>query len=333
MYSHQKFVLTSDTHISGSKKYYRYSDVYRYFETVDTSVQRGKTYFYRTDAGYGESSYFEYTQIPAAIATIDRAMADVKNRVGSEVYERLFVGHQVSEATDVVAGTPIDEDLYEITASSYSQDESFSMPNNNEVWSAAGSTCKSCIKIIEPEDGVLAWLGNIDLTQYAVKQGVCAHCDDNNYAVATSHGDSSGEFANLPVKLQIGMFDRKIQSLIDIKAIKALTIQMFDRVTGTYPVVNAPAFVIDNDTVAARAMLDAWDLGYADITIKYDQSSGSMYGTKYDNVVEEGVTTSKYEFNTEQATERFIAIKLDTFFGTFSINNSRFDLRQIRFHF
>jgi hypothetical protein len=334
VYMHQTFQLTTDKVVNGNKKYYRYNDVYRYTPTIDLVVQPGKTYYYLTvEDNFEGVPVYNYQPIPANIATIDRSIADVKHRIGSEIYERLFTGHQVSEVTDMEPGDDITEDLYEVTAGSYGEDNSFTMPggSSNLVWRVGTSGCNSSVKIIPTDDGIIAWQGNLDLTPYAPEYEDCVKCQDMDYEA--SDGDTVVK--SLP-KLSV-CIDKDIQNELDVKSIKNISLMVFDRITGTYQMKSAPAFV-NNTGSKSEVCIDAEDMCYVECGIDTVEATDDFYGTSYQKDIVGGVETGKYEFSTKQvneegSTKKYIEISIEAFLGSYSLINKRFDLRQVRFHF
>ena len=329
VYLHQKFMPTTDKTVNGSKKYYRYGDVYKYVPTVDLVVLPGKSYFYRTAEDVGGTTVYEYDLIPSTIATIDRVMDSVVSRVGI-VYEQLFIGHQVVEATGLIEGDSISEDLYEITSASYSEDEMFTMPggSNTVTWSVTDPECKACAKIIEPGDGVIAWAGCKDITEYAQKEHDCAECEDEVYKGASPITTSTATFSST---LNI---DNELHKFMHCESVKGITLMMHDKAENLFTVAYAPTYET-SDGVRADVVIDIADMCMAQVGIREVDVTSSDYASGYQKEIVGGVETGNYSFVIQEipAGNKLIVATLRASLGTFSIINKRFDLRQIRLHF
>lgn len=187
-------------------------------------------------------------------------------------------------------------EFYLVSDDSYNEDTRFKMPNSSMYWSSTDDVrCKSCIRVLEPEDGIVAWIGNVPLAQFAPKYaGHCTLCDGkdyNNKAKLTS-GSSSTTAQTLTLNgytTPFG-FDCTLQRFIKTKYIKRITAVVFDRRAGGYLVLDGAVSMAEaavNSTIEKQPaeafcnfLLDPDDLCTLSIAIsKYKLTKRDENGT------------------------------------------------------
>ena len=165
VYTHMKFVLTSDTQYASGKDYFTYDDVYAYYRTSDERVRDGVPYFtlnsdnkyVSVDLTAGElvSNYVD--EVKMSLNGISCKKGVFQRVLVRKVYKKLVPG------TDYTVGGTITGSIYQVKDGWFSNDTDVQMPNPLIVWKLNTTGCYHLERILEPLDGLVAWAGNVPL--------------------------------------------------------------------------------------------------------------------------------------------------------------------------
>ena len=320
VYYHNHYAITSDTTAVAGKKYFEYVNRYTYFITYDSVFKEGKTYYSCSSI---DGTYSAMTVTPG-------------EAIVGEVYERKLIGRYIKQAT-VSTGASVVGKLELDAQETYNHDEHFTMPNTSLDWYPGGgsahSSDKAIVKLLEPDDGVIVWAGNEIMDNLVAKPAsACADC--NEVSTTPSEG-ARGQTLTLPVCL-----NSYLQNALDVRAIRAVTMVFFDRVKARYTTVHtqlgttftlpdADEHYKDSDRVVGEVPFCYDDNCFADVAIvASNANSSNRLDIVYTKSGNEYVKTTQ-----NHGSKNLIEIELsDVFMGSFSVENHRFDLRQIRVH-
>lgn len=363
VYQHSQFVLTKDKTFRAGKRYWLYRDLFLYRRTSDESIKGGKTYYaYEAAAAQGANYYPVDTTDPAYVpgTPTDRFRSpvydDKGNIVGQQInlFEKIVYGrYPVEEAQDyIVPGNPVPiNTYYEETDDTYKPDVEFSMPSG-EDWTYRGEGCKCCVRILEPDGGLVAWCGNANLTPYAYGVAeACQTCDGPTYTEEKpvgdyDHKDADGKFDTLysanPYESDL-MLSGYIQSQLDIAGVTKATLVLFDRLANKYVSVDGNVSDGDDGLMTANIVVDLEDLCFCKFTLSKVDMTDSTERAKY-SIAYFDTETSQTKFKilpdpaspATPANEKIyslVRLSIEPFLGSLSRDTERFDLRQVRLHF
>lgn len=368
VYNHNKYKLTTDTTYQVGKTYYVFKDLYMYRRTADAYIKEGKTYY---TYNANNKTYYEvdstdddYLPGKSTAAFIEDILDTTGNKIGEGIslYERILYSRYGDAIPDVMtvedatenhveiytpAGYAIEANtVYEVdTSETFSGDDAFVMPSGDN-WTTPtveNQSCKFCAKLIEPVDGALAWIGNINLTKFAKGTAPCDKTDDPNYTgeePSESLYDNASYVAN-PYE-SIAMFHSQIQGLIKPASISGITMVVFDRLYGRYVTCDGKLSLSGDDTergsVGGEVILNLEDMCFCKVDISKILTDNSPY-REANYVKGQGSTAyglpgpRESGFITTTLPETLLKMSIEPFLGSMSRECNRFDLRQIRLHF
>lgn len=365
VYNHNKYKLTTDTTYQVGKTYYTFKDLYMYRRTADAYIKEGKTYY---NYNANNKTYYEvdstdddYLPGRSTSAFIEDILDDDRNKIGEGIalYERILYSRYgeaipgvmtVEDATAqhveiyTPAGYAIDPDtIYEVdTSKTFSGDTAFVLPSGDN-WAIDDPSCKFCAKLIEPVDGALAWIGNINLTRFAKNTAPCDKSDDPNYDKKQPSEAVYDEslYVKSPYE-SIVMFHSELQGLIDPASISGITLVVFDRLYGRYVTCDGKLSLSGYDTtygkVGGEVILNLEDMCFCKVDISKTPTDTSSY--RVANYVKSSSGGTAYAlpehdggFVTSSLPETLLKMSIEPFFGSMSREYNRFDLRQVRLHF
>ena len=289
VYNHTPFTLTADPVFQRGKAYFIYKNRYLYFRTCDKYIKEGRGYYAIQEDG----SYADVTSVVTPGAPVTDYMGD-DGKVN--LFERMVYGNYLALA-EVIPGEQVPLDTYyEPDVDVYKEDKVFTMPNTNFVWNIESANSHYTVMPMCCTDGLVAWIGNINLTQFAAGEGDCHRCEECDYSGAESY-DTVASY-----KCRSGL-SLELQKWVDIRSVKTIDMVVFDRVDGRYLVCPASTqHIYDGDlNVGCTVQLSANDQCWATLQV-----------AKKNDVIK---------------------MELAPYLGTFSRVNERYDLRQIRMHF
>lgn len=193
--NHTKYAITTDATTQTGKLYYEAEEEYVYYLTPSKYTKQGVAYFRAMTSMTSERYYVQVTLKPNTPV----------DSIGYDVYERQVYNIRFKAVTYSTRGQPIKPGTYEVTLADSSDTTKFVMPND-KIWFNGASGCNSVTTLLEPDDGLIAWVGNIPLAQLSPKPTEKA-------SVITT---------------QLLMSD-VTQKIINIHQIKSATIDIYDR--------------------------------------------------------------------------------------------------------
>lgn len=289
VYNHTPFILTADAVFEQGKAYFTYKNRYLYFRTCDKYIKEGRGYYSVQEDG----SYAEVTGTVTPGAPVTDYMGD-DGKVN--LFERMVYGNYLSLA-EVVPGEQVPLDTYyEPDIDVYKEDKVFTMPNTNFVWNIESANSHYAVVPLCCDDGLVAWIGNLNLNDYVAGEAGCHRCEECDYSQDESYGTVEVYDCRSGLLLEL-------QKWVDIRSVKAIDLVVFDRVDGNYLVcTNSIQHIYGcEEGVGCTAHLSANDQCWATLQV----------------VKKNGVIT----------------MEVSPYLGTFSRVNARYDLRQIRLHF
>ena len=289
VYNHTPFILTSDAVFEQGKAYFTYKNRYLYFRTCDKYIKEGRGYYSVQEDG----SYAEVTGTVTPGAPVTDYMGD-DGKVN--LFERMVYGNYLSLA-EVVPGEQVPLDTYyEPDIDVYKEDKVFTMPNTNFVWNIESANSHYAVVPLCCDDGLVAWIGNLNLNDYVAGEEGCHRCEECDYSQDESYGTVEAYNCRSGLLLEL-------QKWVDIRSVKTIDLVVFDRVDGNYLVcANSIQHIYGGEEgVGCTAHLSANDQCWATLQV----------------VKKNGVIT----------------MEVCPYLGTFSRVNARYDLRQIRLHF
>lgn len=384
VYQHSRFKVTEDTEFVDGKVYWFYKDLYLYRRTADRTIKEGKTYFERDASG---TTYYQVDTTSEAYAPgnsmslyMDDVLDEDGNVVGKQVqlFERIMYGRYPVQAYPVMtteeaqregisryipALSPVTRGMYyEQTDATYDADNTFSMPNG-DMWTYGVKDNNCCTKLIEPNGGVVAWLGNVNLTPYAYGEAACCQCEGQRYNSADHENYEDqpeyevAKYTPNPYTSEL-MFNGYVQTLLDPASVSKVTLVLFDRLNGEYVTVDGNVSSFSDGTVGGEVVVNLEDLCFckfvlskitlisdSESTVANGEAKRGDYRQEYQtrSTVLNGTSTYVDRFLSEQISTEYAdvdssisslaKISLEPFFGKLSRDTERFDLRQIRLHF
>lgn len=325
VYNHAKYYPTADRTYQSGKNYYIYKNSYLFVRSSDRAFVAGKTYYLFNDSASGTDQYYVLSEGNANYViggSTDPFLED--DGEGGQVlglYERVLYGKYPVVDTSVIVGSRVIAGTYELDEeASFTQDTSFSMPNEQFVWSENGDGCNSCIKLIEPDDGVIAWMGNVSLAEHAYKPVACEDCGVDVEVPTATRTEPDAYTCFL-------MFCDTLQNYIALNTIHGITLVLFDRYDGKYVTARTD---IQSGGVSLQAEVPFCyeDMCFAKVELKKVSSSGK--NLKYDRVY---VENSQVKYRQDDPDGELIQMGVVAYLGSMSLDMDRYDLRQVRLHF
>ena len=365
-YNHVRYVTTSDATYLADKKYFEFQRIYTYYKTNHTYVKEGVQYFtLQTNAIAGTSEYVDVT----SNLFVGQAIADYTSQAAYKngIYERVVYKSvpKLIPPSSYTVGNPIElrDEVFEASNGSYSEDTMTQMPKPSCTWMEGTTGCYQLRQLLEPSDGVVAWVGNYPLHQLGL-------------ITSQGHSQCLTSFLRLDT-----------QKIVDVNTVKGMTLRLYDRkldriITRTVDVGLDEAqyeSVQTGDTASPNRVyyelmrgVDSENHSYVLTPVKYVRSkvvdgavltpgvhfvakrrNGTLYnGTSSavdivhsDRIVGQaivdlldlcGVCVEFYKITDEHAGRNMdgqLRFRLTAFLGTDSVINERFDLRQIELHF
>lgn len=331
-YNHTEFVPTSDVTYLADKDYFKLDEVYVYYRTADVRIKGTSKYFTRDSADKFIPVLLAENELVDKYTNEEIMSLDgISCRKG--VFERSIsrrVPKKLYADVDYVVGAavPSDASVYQVK-NSHSEDDIVQMPNERLKWYKHTHGCHDASSVLEPSDGLVAWVGNIPLVP------------------TTTEG---------PTKLRCSL-SKNTQDIISITSIKGVNIWLYDRKLDR--ILNRSV-----DIGCMEAEYEAVEVGHVvDGSIKYflrtsvsTEAGPYMY---YPVELTPGTVISDSNlYFRERTTSRIIGqVMLDmldccgtniviskdgkgninhqlvSYVGTDSAINQRFDIRQIDYHF
>ena len=186
----------------------------------------------------------------------------------------------------------------------------------------------SCVKLIEPEDGVLGWCGSIELKRFAPGFGDCGECpvSETNREKTGDVDPNKGVQVSYVSPLALGY---ELQKQLKPEYITGVTLVIFDRVEQRYILAKGASSYADGHVCHSEVPFCLEDECFASLKITKD-----IPGEPYHHDVLTIKKSGEVEYSiSDEALEAILMVDLRTFLGTMSLKNNRFDLRQIRLHF
>lgn len=324
-FNHTKFKPTTDTEFVAGKDYYTFETLYTYFRTASEYVKSGVQYFSLIKDTLTDTMY--YKDITADLATGNSIARYIAEKFRNGIYERVPYRKVPRVLEDWTAGQSITDpdNTFEVDGGSYSEDKVFQMPCMDLRWLEGAAHCYQLRRMLEPSDGLIAWVGNVNLQRYNATTFTIP-CTLNKYTqpildVLTIRG------------LSVRLFDRKLGKVISHRADLGICEAEFVKAMGTAiegktyykrsgtgdvdrpyryakTIVQVGAEIPDNtylmkspDMVMGQIVFDLLDLCGSEFKIAKDETTGQLLFTFFN------------------------------YMGTDSQLNNRFDLRQIELHF
>lgn len=159
VYQHTKYKKTTDATFLDGKQYFQYIDKYTYYRSTDTVIKAGVEYFQLVD-----DAFVGITPEVGSTTDVFRVIIDgepVLNLFTRDLYAR------IPTKAVVVAGGAVTGEYYEVDTTAIDDSTAFTMPNPTMIWYKDSVTSNKAVRMIEPENGVIAWLGNVPLAKYA----------------------------------------------------------------------------------------------------------------------------------------------------------------------
>jgi len=354
VYQHSKFVLTSDTTFQAGKKYWLMKDLYIYRRTSDTTIQEGKTYYeYNASAAQGAQYYpvdtsdDDYTPGTPTSKFLEDVVDGNGVKVGTQVnlFERIMYGRYPTEEYSVmtaaeatagsitryipVGGTVTPNTYYEESANTYSSDTSFTMPNG-DMWTYGSTGCKQCTKFIEPDGGIVAWLGNVNLTPFSYGEATCQKCDNREYSATPGASDYvNATYQKNPYVSDV-MFCGYMQTMLDVASVSSVTLVLFDRLESKYVRVDGNVSTGSDGEVTADIVVNLEDLCFCKFALN---KSTVLDGYAQEHVSKPSNSVSRKFGAINSSVTSLVKLSVEPFFGSLSRDTERFDLRQVRLHF
>ena len=325
VYDHAKYYPTPDKTYQSGKNYYIYKNSYVFVRSSDRAFVAGKTYYLFNDSASGTDQYYVLSEGNANYViggSTDPFLED--DGEGGKIlglYERVLYGKYPVVDSSVIVGSRVIAGTYELDEdASFTQDKSFSMPNDQFIWTEGGDGCNSCIKVIEPDDGVIAWMGNVSLSEYAYKPVECSDCgvDVEVPSATTTAPDPYTSFL---------LFCDSLQNYISLKTIHAITLVVFDRYDGKFVTVRSNVQTGDSSLIAEVPFCYE-DMCFAKVELKKVAPSGQ--NLKYSRLY---VENSQVRYRQVDPDGELIQMGVVSYLGSMSLDMDRYDLRQVRLHF
>ena len=319
VYEHAKYYPTPDKNYQNGKNYYVYKNSYVYVKSADRAFVAGKTYYRFNAYAAGTDPYYVLSEGDAGYVIGGSTESFTESEGG--LYERVLYGKYPVVDSTVTPGARVVAGTYELDQdASFSQDESFSMPNEQFIWSESGEGCNSCIKLIEPDDGVVAWMGNIPLAEHAYKPVECEDCgEDTVVPDATVTKPASYD--------SLLLFCDTLQNYIKLNTIRAVSMVVFDRYDGKF--ITAKAEVQTGDSsITAEVPFCYEDMCFVKMEMKKIAADGQ--NRKFDRIY---IENSQVKYRQDDPSGTLVQLSAVAYLGSMSLDMDRFDLRQVRLHF
>lgn len=329
--NHTKFVQTDDDVFMASKEYFRYEYIYTYYRTAAERVKEGVQYYSLEKNALTDTTEYVPVSLAPNHLISDYVSGIREPHCKNGVYERALyrkVPKLLVAGEDYEVGTPISDKtvVFEVDGGTFSEDDRFLMPNQDNVWVNGTLNCHSVKQILEPSDGLITWVGTANLSKYNAKS----------------------------VKLS-SILKKSIQDILDISTIKGLTVRLFDRKMNKIVTRHADIGYCDAEYVKATGTA-------VEGVIYYRKTGAGTPGKPFRysrKLVSPGTDLSSADYYTLQSPEMvfgqiifdlldlcgsmlnvfkdektgLVKFNFFNYVGTDSHLNQRFDIRQIELHF
>lgn len=178
-------------------------------------------------------------------------------------------------------------------------DDSFTMPNGYDTWSSSSANCKSNIKPLEHEGGMIYWAGC-----YPMHKMMSTHTNSNPFQTQSR------------TILQPMVRDTQLKPY----QVSGVSFDIFDRVAGAYMTIESPC-----TPNHARSVNGSMELEVGSNNTNKEYSGQEVIFCLQD------LCALRYALNSDASGN--MQLSVITTLGTNSIINERFDLRQVRLHF
>ena len=325
VYDHAKYYPTQDRTYQAGKNYYIYKNSYVFVRSSDRAFVAGKIYYLFNDSASGTDQYYVLSEGNANYviggSTAPFLEDDGEGGQVLGLYERVLYGKYPVVDESVIVGSRVIAGTYELDENaSFVQDKSFSMPNDQFVWSEGLAGCNSCIKLIEPDDGVIAWIGNISLAEYAYKPVACEDCGVDVVVPSATRTEPEAYKSFV-------LFCDTLQNYISLNTIHSVTLVVFDRYDGKFVTVKSNVQSGDSSLIAEVPFCYE-DMCFAKLELK--KVSSSNQNLKYDRIY---VENSQIRHRLDNPDGELVQMSVTTYLGSMSLDMDRYDLRQVRLHF
>ena len=337
VYNHTRYVNVTEDYYQAGTDYFKYEEQYIHYKSnvtkVDTSVNDGSGY-YTPVVSHGVTSYVRVNLSSIVIPSVKTFTGEAwvygsQERISCSrgIYERALYT-KVPKQIDVVVDAVIENKESVFKVQQFTEDQVVDMPGEDVHWQEGATGSYWLSQILEPCDGLMSWIGNINLSgMNAVKTELHSSLPVDTVKVldiltirgATFKMYDRRRHCVVSRKADVGMYEGIFTRTSDSRALsgKSYYLRFGDgtvdsqyqyarvELAAGYNISEAPTVYyecIDKPKIIGQVILDLVDLCGAEFTIEKDIGSN-------------------------------LTFNLTTFVGTDSAINQRFDLRQIDLHF
>ena len=340
--NHTRYVNTSDTVYLDGKDYFKYEEQYVFYKShvtaVDTSVNDGSGYY--TPITTNRVTNYMRVDLTTVAVTDVKTFTGSVNIYGSTdrvtctrgIYERAMYTKVPKKIENTIAGSDIPDRDKVFEVLQFSEDKIVDMPGVDVHWQQDATGSYWLSQILEPSDGLMVWAGNINLASMnAIPVNLTSFLPKNIVEVLDIMTIRGATFK---------LYDRRRHSIISRHADVGMYEGVFsavDKSTEPRAIAGKPYFTRFGD----GSIESQYKYVRVDLAAGYDFTSDTkVYYELLDDpkiigqVIMDLMDLCGAEFIiTKDLISNKLGFRLNTYVGTDSVINERFDLRQIDLHF